>query len=152
MTTREKAKKENVGKNNWNYGLVDTVFLVPLTITLGGLMGGIGSLVDPDCLRKVVSMSRDPSKEDIAFSKIEPQDILIFTSGVFYGYLATTGAWIYNLMENPDNPVSYIPLATNLVSAVIQFAYSEGEKKALKRMQDNPGGLEQEVSKGATGF
>jgi hypothetical protein len=48
-------------------------------------------------------------------------------------------------LENPENPVNYIPLVTNLVSALIQYSYTRGKNSAENEAEESQSKLEEEV-------
>jgi len=116
---------ETEGKDYRNLRVIGT----PIVFALGTLVGAISSVIDPSFLRKLY---REVGNNE----EMNRPGVEAVYSGTLYGYLGGVAAWSYNILENPENPVSYIPLATNLVSGVGQFIYQRGKASGRKEEFD----------------
>ncbi len=53
-------------------------------------------------------------------------------SFMFLGYYGGVSRFVKRIIEDPENPVNYIPVALNIVSGLGQIAYKLGKKKGLE--------------------
>jgi len=100
------------------------LFLTPFGIFMGSVIGYISAFLDPLFLSDTIKEVRRGLKPN--FSSL----------GIYSSALISYNFCLYkiveNLVEHPDKPISYIPVATNLVSGICQVIYKAGKKKGLE--------------------
>jgi hypothetical protein len=83
-------------------------------------MGFYESLFNPTAVPRYIRGIRDNGVKDFT-------DFMGYVSG-FAGYAAGLGNWTKLIIDNPENPLSYIPVVTNLISGAAQIGYARGKK------------------------
>lgn len=106
--------------------LEDKSFLNCATnIIAGAVVGGASSLVHPYAIPKMMRNVKDGEADSYEGS--------CFYAANYYGYAIGLGLWVTHLLEHPEQPLSYVPVLTNIASGLIQYRQEKKKKERVKR-------------------
>jgi len=105
------------------------VGLAPLGILVGGLAGIIEAYFNP---LKIPEEVKILNKDGI--TGVTTYSAFVASHAT---YFATWLAITRNIIDEPSNPVNYIPLALNAISGAGQLAYKWGKEDASKESNSN---------------
>ena len=108
-----------------------------ISTPIGLSKGYVGSFVQPYIIPNIVKR--------ISEKGIKNFSDFMNNSGIFIGYSAGLFSMGYLLTEYGDKPWAWIPIVTNLLSGIGQYAYKKGKKNGARQNTENKSGIEAKV-------